>query len=113
MSALINIYPLATEKAYRLSKGNTYVFVAPVAANKQQIIEAVEKQFNVKVAGIKTLVQDGKVINFTKGKRSRGTTSRKDFKKAYVTLVEGNSIKVFDEEPVKEPVVKTEKKEKK
>jgi len=48
------------------------------------------------------LVQSGKAIRFSRGKnRYPGTTNRKDTKKAYVTLAEGNSIKVF-EEPAKE-----------
>jgi large subunit ribosomal protein L23 len=79
-----------------------YVFDVPVGANKQQIVEAVEAQFNVKTVGIKTLIQTGKAIRFSKGKRSQpGKTHHKDSKKAYVTLAEGNSIKVFDEKEEK------------
>lgn len=97
---IIHVTPRTTEKAYRLVSGqNTYVFDAPLNANKQQIIDAVESQFNVKVASVKTLVQAGKAIRFSRGKRRYpGTTNRRDTKKAYVTLVEGNSIKVFDTE---------------
>lgn len=101
----IIVTPRATEKAYRLSTAqNTYIFDVPLAANKQQIIDAVESQFSVKVAGIKTLVQSGKAVRYSRGKnRYPGTTNRKDSKKAYVTLVEGDSIKVFaSEEEVKE-----------
>lgn len=96
---IISVTPRATEKAYRLVSGqNTYVFDAPLAANKQQIIDAVESQYDVKVARVKTLVQSGKSVRFSRGKnRYPGTTARRDSKKAYVTLVEGNSIKVFDE----------------
>ena len=96
---IISVTPRATEKAYRLVSGqNTYVFDVPMAANKQQIIDAVESQFDVKVARIRTLVQSGKSVRYSRGKnRYPGTTTRRDSKKAYVTLVEGNSIKVFDE----------------
>ncbi|HTK39856.1 MAG TPA: 50S ribosomal protein L23 [Patescibacteria group bacterium] len=96
---IIHVTPRATEKAYRLVTGqNTYVFDAPLSANKQQIIDAVESQYAVKVARIKTLVQSGKAVRFARGKhRYPGTTTRTDSKKAYVTLVEGDSIKVFDE----------------
>lgn len=96
----IYVTPRATEKAYGLvARNNTYVFDAPLAANKQQIIDAVESQFGVKVASIKTLIQSGKSVRFSRGKRRYpGTTHRKDSKKAYVTLVEGDSIKVFDTE---------------
>lgn len=99
-----HITPRTTEKAYRLVTGqNTYVFDVPLGVNKQQIIDAVESQYNVKVASIKTLVQSGKAIRFNRGKhRYPGTSHRTDTKKAYVTLVEGDSIKVFDTEDTKE-----------
>lgn len=93
------VTPRATEKAYRLVNGqNTYVFDVPLTANKQQIVDAVEAQFDgVKVASIKTVVQNGKAVRFNRGKnRYPGTTTRKDSKKAYVTLSEGK-IRVFDE----------------
>lgn len=110
----ISVYPLSTEKAYKQVKGNIYVFNVPVSANKQQITSAIESQFEVKVAGIKTLVQNGKAMRYSKGKRSQpGTTVKKDTKKAYVKLVNGNSIKVFDEVGTTETAVKTEKKKEK
>ena len=110
----INVYPRATEKAYGQSKSNVYVFDAPVSANKQQITTAVEDQFKVKVVNIKTLVQTGKAIRASRGKRARpGVTNRKDMKKAYVTLAKGDSIKVFDEPAEVKESEKTTKKEKK
>ncbi len=95
---LVIVTPRATEKAYRLINGqNTYVFSVPLAANKNEIVAAVESQFEgTKVASIKTVVQSGKSIRFSRGKRRYpGTTTRQDTKKAYVTLSEGK-IKVFD-----------------
>jgi len=99
----ITVIPRATEKAYGQSvTSNTYVFSVPLTANKQEIVAAVESQFEVKVTAIKTLVQNGKAVRFSRGKnRYPGTTTRKDMKKAYVTLAEGNSIQVFDA-PVEE-----------
>ncbi len=96
---LISVTPRATEKAYaQVMRTNTYVFNVPLGANKQEIASAVEKQFDVKVTSIKTLVQAGKSIRFSRGKRRfPGTTNRQDTKKAYVTLAEGSSIRVFDE----------------
>ncbi|HET6747209.1 MAG TPA: 50S ribosomal protein L23 [Candidatus Saccharimonadales bacterium] len=95
---LINVTPRATEKAYAQSQNNVYVFNVPLAANKQQIVDAVESQFEVKVTGIKTLVQSGKAVRFSRGKnRYPGTTARKDSKKAYVTLAKGDSIQVFEQ----------------
>jgi large subunit ribosomal protein L23 len=92
------IIPRATEKAYAQSLStNTYLFTVPLDANKQQIKAAVEAQFDVSVTSIKTLVQSGKAVRFSRGKnRYPGNTTRKDTKKAYVTLAEGDSIQVFD-----------------
>ena len=111
---IIHVSPSITEKAYRLSSSqNTYMFDVPLAANKQQIVDAIERQYEVKVASIKTLVRTGKAVRFSRGKgRYPGSTTRTDSKKAYVTLVEGNSIKVFDTEEVKDDK-KAKKEEKK
>ena len=114
MKTHISVFPRATEKAYAQSKNNVYVFDTPVSANKQQIIAAIEEQFKVKVVNIKTLIQSGKAVRISKGKRAQPVTvNRKDAKKAYVTLAEGDSIKVFDETPAEDPKAKVEKKEKK
>jgi ribosomal protein L23 len=100
----ISVIPRATEKAYAQSiSNNVYVFNVPLTANKQEIVSAVETQFNVKVTNIKTLVQSGKAVRFSRGKnRYPGTTTRKDSKKAYVTLAKGDSIQVFEQQPVAE-----------
>ncbi len=98
------VTPRATEKAYRLvTTQNTYVFNVPVNANKNEIKAAVESQFEgTEVASVSTLVQNGKAVRFNRGKRRYpGTTTRQDSKKAYVTLSKG-SIKVFEQEEVKE-----------
>jgi large subunit ribosomal protein L23 len=98
MNNLIPVYPRATEKAYGQAKNNVYVFDVPVSANKKQIIDAIQTQFEVTIISIKTLVQSGKAIRANRGKRSApGIAMRKDSKKAYITLAEGDSIKVFDE----------------
>lgn len=104
MANPIVVTPRATEKAYALSQNNVYVFDVPVTANKNQIIAAVQTQYEVTVTNIKTLVQSGKAVRFSRGKnRYPGTTHRKDSKKAYVTLAEGDSIKVFNETPAEVP----------
>lgn len=91
------ITPIVSEKSYAQSANNVYVFKTPQALNKNEIKKAIEEQFGVTVKSIKTLVQDGKTIRYSRGKRRYpGTTTHKDFKKAYVTLKEGDSIKVFD-----------------
>ncbi|GBR31499.1 50S ribosomal protein L23 [Gluconobacter kondonii] len=79
--------PLITEKATLLSERNQVVFKVAPSATKPQIKVAVEKLFNVKVTGVSTLVQKGKV------KRVKGRPGRRsDIKKAYVQLAEGQSI---------------------
>lgn len=101
---LIHVHPRATEKAYRLLVGqNTYVFNVPLNANKDEIVKAVEAQYEgTKVAKITTTVQSGKAVRFSRGKRAHpGTTHRQDTKKAYVRLSEGK-IRVFDEAEQKE-----------
>lgn len=96
MSILIT--PRPTEKAYGLSAQRTYVFNVPLTANKNQIADAVAEEFGVAVVSVKTAVQAGKSVRYSRGKnRYPGTTSRKDSKKAYVTLAEGNAIQMFEE----------------
>lgn len=94
--------PRATEKTYLEQAKRTYVFAVKPEMGKQEIAKLVEKEFNVKVTDVRTLIRDGKKTKFSKGKHAYpGTTFRKDKKYAYVTLAEGNSIRVF-EEPEKE-----------
>lgn len=81
--------PIITEKATMASEANAVVFEVAMSANKPQIKEAVEGLFNVKVKAVNTTITKGK----TKVFRGRKGT-RKDVKKAYVTLEEGNTIDV-------------------
>ncbi|WP_193139759.1 MULTISPECIES: 50S ribosomal protein L23 [unclassified Meridianimarinicoccus] len=81
--------PIVTEKATMASEANAVVFEVAIDANKPMIKEAVETLFNVKVKAVNTTITKGKV------KRFRGMLGkRKDVKKAYVTLEEGNTIDV-------------------
>jgi len=81
--------PIVTEKATMASENNAVVFEVSIDANKPQIKEAIETLFNVKVKAVNTTITKGKV------KRFRGQLGkRKDVKKAYVTLEEGNTIDV-------------------
>ena len=81
--------PLITEKATMASEANAVVFEVAIEANKPMIKEAVETLFGVKVKAVNTTITKGKA------KRFRGQLGRrKDVKKAYVTLEEGNTIDV-------------------
>ena len=71
------------------SESGAVVFEVAMEADKPIIKEAVETLFNVKVKSVNTTITKGKV------KRFRGKLgTRNDVKKAYVTLVEGNTIDV-------------------
>jgi large subunit ribosomal protein L23 len=81
--------PLITEKATMMSEHNQVAFVVALDASKPEIKLAVEQLFKVKVTAVNTLRQKGKV------KRFRGRPGqRAEFKKAIVTLAEGQSIDV-------------------
>ena len=86
--------PIAlTEKASRLKMDNNQVvFEVNRGANKIEIRSAVEELFGVKVVGVNTLIQRGKVKRMGKG-----TAKRPNWKKAIVTLREGDDISFFDE----------------
>jgi len=81
--------PIITEKATIASEHNAVVFEVAIEANKPQIKEAVESLFGVKVKAVNTTITKGKAKRF-KGQMGK----RKDIKKAYVTLEEGNTIDV-------------------
>lgn len=98
----ILVTPVTTEKAYGLSQKNVYVFNVPLAANKNEITDAIKEQYGVEAKAIKTLIQNGKAVRFSRGKnRQPGNTKRTDSKKAYITLAEGSSLAIFEqpEEP--------------
>ncbi len=81
--------PIITEKATMASESGAVVFEVAIDANKPAIKEAVENLFGVKVKAVNTSITKGKVKKF-RGQPGR----RKDVKKAYVTLEEGNTIDV-------------------
>lgn len=71
--------------------GNQYVFEVDKRANKQEIIEAVSTLFGVKVMGVNTMIMAGKPKRVG---RYLGRSSA--WKKAIVTLAEGEEIDLFD-----------------
>jgi large subunit ribosomal protein L23 len=81
--------PVITEKSSRVSEHNQVTFRVPLDATKPEIKAAVEGLFKVKVTAVNTLIQKGKT------KRFRGIVGRRsDFKKAVVTLAQGQSIDI-------------------
>ncbi|MGA0927625.1 MAG: 50S ribosomal protein L23 [Burkholderiaceae bacterium] len=85
------VAPHITEKATLLSENNAVVFKVSKDATKPQIKEAVEALYDVKVAGVNTIVQKGKTKRW-KGKPYKRT----DIKKAVVTLAEGQMIDITE-----------------
>ena len=94
------ITPRVSEKSYKLATGSVYVFDVPLGACKAEVIAELIKQYpDIKIADVRLMVTKGKPKAVNRGKRSRpGTTTRKDTKKAYVTLREGKiEIAAFSE----------------
>ena len=84
------VKPIITEKATMAQElANAYAFQVAPDASKPQIKDAVEALFGVKVKAVNTTITKGKVKKF-RGRPGK----RRDVKKAYVTLVEGNTIDV-------------------
>jgi len=81
-----------TEKSNLLRGENKVIFEVARNANKIQIRQAVEKLFNVKVTAVNTLVMRGK-----DRKMGREKAKMQNWKKAMVTLKEGQSIDFFTE----------------
>jgi large subunit ribosomal protein L23 len=83
--------PMLTEKSARQMEGNQYVFAVDPAANKDQIAAAVERMFEVKVLQVRTQNHMGK-----ERRMGRFSGRRPDWKKAIVTLAEGDAIELYE-----------------
>jgi large subunit ribosomal protein L23 len=95
MSTLYDVIkrPVITEKGLTLKEsGRTLCFEVDDDASKTQIQEAVEQLFKVKVERVRTMVVPGKMR-----RRGRFTGYRPDWKKAYVTLREGEKMIEYGE----------------
>jgi large subunit ribosomal protein L23 len=86
--------PIVTEKLTNVQEKGIYAFEVDPNANKIEIARAVEKRFSVKVLNVRTMNYKGKTkTQMTKKGRFTGTTSH--FKKAIITLKEGDKIELF------------------
>ncbi len=85
--------PLLTEKTTAIpgEEIRAYAFKVALTANKEEIKEAIENLFDVKVADVNTSIVRGK----TRKRYGRVAGKRSNWKKAYVTLKEG-SIEIFE-----------------
>ncbi|PIU44833.1 MAG: 50S ribosomal protein L23 [Ignavibacteriales bacterium CG07_land_8_20_14_0_80_59_12] len=83
--------PLLTEKMTKLQEKSQYGFEVDMKANKIEIARAIEKKFRVVVENVRTMRMKGKTkTQLTR--RGRFTGKRSDWKKALVTLREGDKI---------------------
>jgi large subunit ribosomal protein L23 len=83
--------PVVSEKTYDLiEKANTYTFEVDPRARKNEIRDAVESIFEVKVLRVNTMNRQGK-----RKRSGYRMGKRKDTKRALVTLAEGNAIDLF------------------
>lgn len=84
--------PVISEKSAQVgNSGQVVTFRVDPRATKTEIRSAVERVFSVKVDEVRTCSFQGKI------KRSmRGTGKRAGYKKAYVSLVEGNKIDLVE-----------------
>ncbi|MBN1396398.1 MAG: 50S ribosomal protein L23 [Bacteroidetes bacterium] len=92
--ASILVRPIITEKITELGDKRQYAFEVPISANKIVVGKAIEKKFNVKVTSVRTMLIKGKhKSQMTRRGRFDGFT--KTWKKAIVTLKEGDKIDYF------------------
>ena len=86
------VRPVVTEKTTALTEEkNKYVFEVATEANKNEVKQAVEKFFGVKVVDVRTMNMKGKPKRL-----GRYMGRRKDWKKAIVTVQSGDKIDLFD-----------------
>lgn len=86
------VRPLITEKSTNeLDRHGAYTFVVARDANKHEIAQAVETLFNVKVKDVRTMQYRGKTRRVGKHSGRRAA-----WKKAIVTLAEGDTIQIFE-----------------
>jgi large subunit ribosomal protein L23 len=96
MNAHIIKQPLITEKMSMLQNRRQYAFEVDIDANKIEIQKAIEKKFNVDVESVRTIRVKGKrKTQLTRRGRFEGR--KPNWKKAIVTLKEGQEIDFFKE----------------
>jgi large subunit ribosomal protein L23 len=82
--------PHLSEKTARVQEANQYVFEVAPDATKQDVLQAVEELFSVKVETVNVVNVKGKSKSFRQRAGRRG-----GWRKAYVRLAEGQSIDVM------------------
>ena len=87
--------PIVTEKMTAMQEKQQYAFEVDPQSNKVEIARAISKKFNVTVLSVRTINYEGKTKSqLTRRGRFTGLTSH--FKKAIVTIKEGEKIDFFE-----------------
>ena len=85
------VRPLITEKATHQGVENKYIFEVALKANKIEVAKAIKEVYGVKPLAVNIIRNLGKNVRY-----GRMTGKRKDWKKAIVTLSQGETIKVYE-----------------
>lgn len=93
----LKIHPRMSEKTFAESQTGIYVFDVPARATKQQIADAVNKQFDVTAVTVNVVVAKGKVKKSYRKGGAPVIGTRRTIKKAYVRLAEGQTLPFFDQ----------------
>ncbi len=88
------IRPIITEKSMRQADNGRYTFEVAKHAAKPQIKQVIEKQFEVKVIAVSTMIQKGRTHRMGRKTRVIGKTS--SIKKAIVQVAKGQKIGIFE-----------------
>lgn len=90
---IVNRPIILTEKSNRLREKNKVIFEVAPTANKIQIKDAIQTLFKVTVLEVNTMRYRGK-----QRRMGRGYAKLQNWKKAVITLKEGDSIQFFESE---------------
>jgi large subunit ribosomal protein L23 len=88
------VRPIVTEKSIARTAGSQYTFAVSTHASKHTIADAIEKLFKVKVLRVNTQRVKGKFKQDVRRRTRRPMVKRSDWKKAIVTLREGDKIEL-------------------
>ena len=91
--------PVVSEKSLALTEAEgNYVFIVPRGASKITVAKEITERFKVNVSSVNTVNMSGKAKSaVVRRGRRQVPGKRSDFKKAYVRLAKGESIKLFEE----------------
>ena len=103
MSGSLVMVPIITEKMHNLQEAqNSYAFKVMPGSNKLEIKKAVEERFGVRVKHVRTMNIKGKkrTTSVKSGGRVIRTSGKKaNWKKAIVTLLPGETLDIYGNEP--------------